>query len=260
MDTVPLDDRGLLLGDGLFETILWRDGGLVLLEDHAARMAAGCQTLGLPVPEALHLAECAGRAIERTGLAHARAAVRLTLTAGSGSRGLERPAIVQARLFGQASESPVLTEPVTLATARVRRNANSPASRLKTLAYLDNVLARREARLAGAEEALMLNGRDEVSCAAAANVFWVDDDRLFTPALDCGVLEGVMRRQVLMAARRLGADAREVREPAEALASAQAIFLTSSLAGVRRATRLDGRELGSHPLIDELGKAVAEVS
>jgi branched-chain amino acid aminotransferase/4-amino-4-deoxychorismate lyase len=232
---VPLDDRGLLLGDGLFETPLWRRGELVLADDHAARMAAGAAVLDLPPPDRGAFLGVALAAVREAGLGGARAAVRVTYTAGAGGRGLDRPAGPQPRLFATAAPAARPETPARLAIARTRRNERSPASRLKTLGYLDNVLARREAHAAGADEAVMLNTTDRIACAAAANLFWLEEGALFTPAPDCGVLDGIMARQVRSAAERLGLEVREVHAPLTALATAEAIFLTSSLIGVRPA-------------------------
>jgi branched-chain amino acid aminotransferase/4-amino-4-deoxychorismate lyase len=120
----------------------------------------------------------------------------------------------------------------------VRRNEQSPTAQLKTLAYLDNVLARREARLVGADEALMLNTRGELACAAAANLFWVAGERLVTPALACGVLPGIVRARVIAAARARRIPVEEVAAAPESLASAAAIFLTNSLIGLWRVAAL----------------------
>jgi branched-subunit amino acid aminotransferase/4-amino-4-deoxychorismate lyase len=256
MEAVPLDDRGLLLGDGLFETLLWKDGALALAGAHWARMASGAAVLGLPAPTEDALQECALAAVQSAGLAAARAAVRVTLTAGSGGRGLERPAELRPRLFATAAPSQPPAEAASLVVASVRRNEASPASRLKTLAYLDNVLARRAARAAGADEAVVLNTRDELACAAAANLFWIDaDGGLCTPASEAGCLPGIMAAQVRAAAGSLGVQVCEVLEGPAWLERAQAIFLTSSLIGVRPA-HLAGRPLQPHPMVETLSKAV----
>jgi hypothetical protein len=92
------------------------------------------------------------------------------------------------RLAARAAAAPPVTTPVDLVLAKTRRNEGSPASRLKTLSYLDNVLARAEAKAAGADEAVMRNNHGDLTCAAAANLFWIAEGRLFTPALHCGVL------------------------------------------------------------------------
>ncbi len=252
---VPLDDRGLLLGDGLFETLLWRDGALVLGQPHWARMAAGAATLGLPPPTEAGFLDCAAAAVRDAGLAGARAAVRVTLTAGSGGRGLERPAELQPRLFATAAPSQPPAGPASLIVAGVRRNAASPTSRLKTLAYLDNVLARREARAAGADEAVMLNTQGELACAAAANLFWIEADVPHTPPPEAGCLDGIMARQVRAAAAGLGIEVREEREGPAALERAEAVFLTSSLIGVRPA-HLVGRSLAAHPLVARLQRVI----
>ncbi|WP_421934139.1 aminotransferase class IV [Phenylobacterium sp.] len=248
---IPLDDRGLLLGDGLFETLLATDGRLVEAPAHLDRLAAGCAALGLPAPEAGEAEALMVRALAEAGLTRGRAAVRLTYTAGSGGRGLERPAALSPRLLATAAASKVPTTPARLMVSTVARNAGSPASRLKTLSYLDNVLARREALAAGADEAVMLNGAGEVACAAAANLFWVRGGQVFTPALACGVLEGIVRRQVMAAVPVI-----EVAAGVEVLRAAQAVFLTNSLIGVRAAASLDGQPLAGSDLVAEIARAV----
>jgi branched-chain amino acid aminotransferase/4-amino-4-deoxychorismate lyase len=253
VDTVPADDRGLLLGDGLFETLLAHQGRMVDFEAHADRLIRGCGALGLPAPQSERLAEAATAVLRDQGLEAVRAAVRLSWTAGSGGRGLERPDAPAPRLIAQAAPAPAIETPATLVSVAVRRNEHSPAARLKTLSYLDNVLARRAARTAGADEALMLNTAGEIDGGAAANLFWIGGGRLFTPALACGVLDGTLRAQVLARAARAGVEAIEVRAGLSALASAEGAFLTNSLIGVRAVATIDGRALAAHPLMERLG-------
>ncbi|MEO8926208.1 MAG: aminotransferase class IV [Caulobacteraceae bacterium] len=250
--SIDADDRGLLLGDGLFETILWSDGALVRFEAHAARLERGCAVLGLPAPQPGQLQFAALDAVARAELQPARAAVRLTWTAGAGGRGLDRPARPRPRLLASAAPSPKPNGPARLVTVDIRRNEGSPASRLKTLAYLDNVLARRTARLAGADEALMLNNRGEIACAAAANLFWFEGDALVTPALKCGVLDGITRGAVIERARAMGMDVREVRITPHALTNGRGLFLTNSLIGSRPVSTLDGASVAPHPSLAAL--------
>lgn len=251
---IPNDDRGLLLGDGLFETILSRDGELVLLDEHLARMAQGCETLGLP---ALDLAEARRLCVEAAATVSGRAAVRLTLTAGSGGRGLDRPKEPGRRLFATAALAPKPETPASVIIAKTRRNEGSPASRLKTLSYLDSVLARAEAAGAGADEALMLNNAGEVACAAAANVFWVEGGVLHAPALECGVLAGILRAKVLEAAREAGLPVVEIHAARARIDAADEVFLTSSLIGARPVARLDGRVLQPGPVAGTLARRLS---
>lgn len=248
---IPEDDRGLLLGDGLFETLLAEDGELRDFDLHMARLERGCRVLGLEPPDRAGALALARDAIEGAGLAQGRAAVRLTLTGGSG-RGLDRPAGSPTRLLASAGPAPRQEGPALLITGEVRRNEGSPVSRLKTLSYLDNVLARRQARAAGGDEALMLNNRGEVACAAAANLFWIRGGRLCTPALDCGVLDGIMRARVMAAAQGLGLEVSEVRAGRAELDAAEGLFLTNSLIGVRPVGRLDGREVPEAEMVATL--------
>jgi len=252
---IPTDDRGLLLGDGLFETLLGRDGALVDLDAHLDRLAAGCAGLGLPPPDRDEATRLMRQALARVEAP--RAAVRLTLTAGSGGRGLDRPDRPIPRLFATAAASAPAGGPARLHLSAVRRNEGSPASRLKTLAYLDNVLARQEARAHGADEAVMLNGRGQVACAGAANIFWVREGRLFTPGLDCGVLAGVMRARVMAAAAGLGIAVAEVAAGVDDLARAEAVFLTNSLIGVRPVGSVGAVDYRPSPLAERLAEALA---
>jgi branched-subunit amino acid aminotransferase/4-amino-4-deoxychorismate lyase len=247
------DDRGFTLGDGLFETVLAEGGSLRCLDQHLDRMVAGCAIIGLPAPERAQVEQLMIEALAPLGTA--RAAVRLTLTAGAGGRGLDRPADPKPVLVATAALAPRPQAPAALITANVRRNDRSPTSRLKTLSYLDAVFARAEARQAGVDEALMLNTGGEVACAAAANLFWLAGGELFTPALDCGVLAGTKRARVLAAT-----SVREVRVARDALDGAEAIFLSNSLIGLRAVTSLDDRELAPWPDLADLDAASEETA
>jgi branched-chain amino acid aminotransferase/4-amino-4-deoxychorismate lyase len=250
---IPIDDRGLLLGDGVFETLLWRDGELVDLDLHLRRLGRGCAVLGLPAPARDVVLSAAAHALGQLSEAErGRAGIRLTLTAGAGGRGLDRPDALIPTLLAAAFRAPEPGGATTLTTVAVRRNEGSPTSRIKSLSYLDNILARREAGETGAAEALMLNNRGEVACAAAANLFWFEDGRLCTPALDCGVLDGTVRGRVLAAAYALGIEAAEVAAPRAGLDAARGLFLTNSLIGLRRVTVLDGRAVQPDPRFDRL--------
>lgn len=242
-------DRGLTLGDGLFDTVLAEAGAFLFWDEHCSRLERGCDALGLPRPDRAALRAGAHEALASEGLQSARAAVRMSWTAGAGGRGLDRPATPEPQLIVIAAPAPLPQTPARLVTASVRRNETSLASRLKTLSYLDNVLARREAAAAGADEALMLNTRGEVACAAAANIFWIEDGELLTPALACGVLDGIMRAHIMDCA---GMRVTECAASPDRVKEADAIFLTNSLIGLRRVASIDGRPMGGEGLIERI--------
>ena len=255
--TIPADDRGFTLGDGLFETVLARAGELVLWDAHIDRLIRGCASLGLPAPDPQSCRITAVEEIDDAGLSGARTAVRVTWSAGPGGRGLDRPSTPVPTLVVQASPAPKPEGPARLSIVSVRRNEATPASRLKTLSYLDQVLARREARAMGADEALMLNARGELACCAAGNLFWREGRVLFTPALECGVLDGIMRAVLMKRARAVGYTVREVRAMTSVLERAEAVFMTNSLVGVRAVTAVDERLFETDPAIEGLAADVA---
>ncbi len=250
-------DRGLLLGDGLFETAAARGGRLLFWPAHAARLAAGAATLKIPLrltPE--ELARACAAVLEASGLREApRAAVRLTLTRGPGPRGLTPPSDPSPTLMISASAAEPPPACMSAALASPRRNALSPTARLKSLGCLDAILAREEARARGADEALLLDTAGRLSCAGAANVFLWENDRLSTPSQDCGILPGVTRAAVLSLAARLGVEAREDHISPERLGRADGAFLTNSLIGVMPLSRIDDRPLPPHPLTHKIQAA-----
>jgi branched-chain amino acid aminotransferase/4-amino-4-deoxychorismate lyase len=197
-------------------------------------------------------------AIADAGLECGRAAVRLTYTAGSGGRGLVRPQDPAPHLFATAAPSALPTAPARLALASVRRNASSPTAHHKTLAYLDNVMARREALAQGADEAVMCNTDGHLACAAAANLFWIEEGVFFTPDLACGVLPGLTRARVLAAARALDQAVQVVKIGPEALDKAQAIVLTNSLNGLWSVSHWQGQPVKTGPAANRIFQALID--
>ena len=235
-------DRGLLLGDGLFETMRVEDGTPLRLDRHLARLRAGAAVLDLPVPlDDTALAAAITDLLAARGLD--RASLRLTLTRGTGPRGLLPPAEPSPTLLITVAPLPPPLPPARVVVARTtRRNEHSPLSRVKSLSYLDGVLARQEAARRGADDALLLNTAGRLAEASAANLFLVLDGALVTPPLAEGALPGVMRAAVIEA---LPVTERPV--TLADLARAEELFLTSSL-GVRPVLAVDGRPVGDgHP-------------
>jgi branched-chain amino acid aminotransferase len=185
--------------------------------------------------------------LEANALTAGDAAIRITISRGTGARGLAPPEEVKPTLLITASAYAPPAEACSAAIVGIRRNEGSPLSRMKSLAYLDNVLATAEAARSGAEEAILLNNAGKVAGAARANLFAVIDGRLVTPPIDDGVLPGIARRVVLELAAAEEASLTEAD-----LARAAEIFLTNSLFEIRTVGRLDGRALGDAAVADKL--------
>jgi branched-chain amino acid aminotransferase len=142
-------------------------------------------------------------------------------------------------------------------TSAIRRNLNSPASRMKTLSYMDNVLAGREAASAGADDALMLNSAGRVASSTIANIFFEKEGALITPALSEGILPGVMRAAVIRAVKQLGVQVREKQNKPADIATADGLFLTNSLRFIRPVAMLDGKRYAPRSkIVDELSRAL----
>ncbi|WP_119678944.1 aminotransferase class IV [Indioceanicola profundi] len=220
-------DRGLLLGDGLFETMRMDGGTVQRLEAHLARLRQGADIIGLPVPLTDDaLVDALGEVAKANGLTDC--ALRLTLTAGTGPRGLLRAEPPRPTLMIAAAPLPPPPGPAVLAVATcTRRNEHSPVSRIKSINYLDGIMARREAQALGADDAVLMNTAGRVAEASAANIFLLLDCGWVTPRVEEGALPGTMR------AAMIGAwNAEERAVSVQDLRRADAIVLTSAL-GVR---------------------------
>lgn len=250
-----LADRGLTLGDGLFETIAVFGGKPALLDAHLDRMMKAAAEIRLPLDRAMLEREVAALAAEGGDRV-----IRLTVTRGAGARGLAIPDDGTATVIASSSAYPAaaMFSPVRLATVAVRRNPTSFTSRAKTLCYLDNVLAYDEAKRAGADDALMLSSSAGVACTSMANLFMVDDKLLVTPPASEGVLPGVVRALALEIASALGLEAMERPIAPDELFGADAVFATNSVRLVMPVTSIDGRTLTSGPLVQAISAAVAK--
>jgi branched-chain amino acid aminotransferase len=244
-------DRGFTLADGLFETLRAYAGKPFRLADHLERLTHAAAMLDIPLLfDAPMIAAAVTDVLQANNLREA--AIRITLTRGTGPRGLAPPADVKPTLMIAAAHYAPLPDICSAATVEIRRNEGSPLSRMKTLGYLDNVLAQREAERRHAEEAILLNNAGRVACAARANLFAVLDGRLVTPPVGDGVLPGIARRVVLELAAALQIPAEEVSLSPADLDRASEILLTNSLFELRSVGRLDGRELSSDTVAAKL--------
>jgi branched-chain amino acid aminotransferase len=245
--SLSLLERGLTLGDGVFETMRAAGAMLFRPEEHLERLAQGASLLAIELPSAEQLLAAVLDTLSANNLS--AAVVRLTVSRGPDpGRGLDvspdvAPTIIvrvspyEPRTSGQRGVAAVFSS--------IRRNESSPLSRVKSLSYADNVLARLEARRRGADDAILLNTAGEVCCASAANVFVAHGGTLVTPPVQSGALAGVTRRCLLELAAARGITVREARVLPEDLSAADEAFLTNTVIGVVGLTTVEGRSIGS---------------
>ena len=231
-----LDDHGFTVGDGVFETLLVRDGTPFALTRHLARLTAGAERMGLPLPD-LDAVRRGIAAVLDDGDGQALGRLRITYTAGpapmGSGRGDGEPTLVVA-------VAPATPQPATAAVALAPwvRNERSAVAGVKTVSFADNVVALAWARERGAHEALFANTRGEVCEGTGSNVGYVLDGQARTPSLRSGCLPGVTRGLALEWCGIV-----EVDEPLDVLADADEVFLLSTTRAVQPVHRIDDREL-----------------
>jgi branched-subunit amino acid aminotransferase/4-amino-4-deoxychorismate lyase len=237
--TISAKDRGLQLGDGVFDTLLVLEGRPQDAQLHFARLARHAAQLQIPFPSQ-SLEEIAQQIVRHNNLAAApRCALRTTLTRGPAERGLAPPESAQPTLLMQigAAPDPASLPPATAIICRAtRRNEYSPLSRIKSLNYADSVIAILEAKERGASEAILLNTKGDAACAAASNIFIREGAHFYTPRFEDGAIDGVTRAKTLEFF-----DVRETAISEERLLRADAVFLTNSILGIRHVRRLEDR-------------------
>jgi branched-chain amino acid aminotransferase len=232
--SVHAADRGLTLGDGVFDTLLAVDGTPQDGRAHFERLRRHAAVMGIAIDTA-GWEETAAALLARNGFTAGRHAVRTTVTRGPGTRGLAVPAAPLPAVIMRAAPAPAPALSCRVIIARhMRRNEGSPLSRIKSLNYGDNIMAWREAAATGADDAIMLNNAGNVACATAANVFICVDGAWLTPPLADGAMDGVVRARLLD-----DGFAHEGTITGAMLARCDDILLTSSVAGKRPATLME---------------------
>jgi branched-chain amino acid aminotransferase len=240
-------DRGLTLGDGVFETIRVQGGQAMHLARHLARLRAGAAVLGIPTGWSdMALGQAIAAVTKAAGLVDA--AARLTLTRGPAPRGVLPPSEPHPTVLITAGALPPPAPPAcAVIAASTRRNQDSPLSRIKSLNYLDNIIARREAAARGADDAILLDTRGHVAEATVASLFVVLDETILTPPLADGAMPGITRARLLAAGL-----AQERTLLPEDLSRARAGFLTNSL-GLRALARIENRVFDpDHPALSDV--------
>ena len=244
---LPLDDFAVRYGAACFETMLARNGMVFRLDSHYHRLAAGLRGMGVEPPSRQLVREAVDATLAANGLTDG--SLRLEVSAGSG----HTPDL-------DAASEPLLTVTAGLLTApgapprlrivSVRVDEWRPLAEAKTANFLGYLLARREARQAGADDALLLNHEDEVAEAATSNVFLVMKDVVVTPEPAAGAIAGITRAAVIEVAHSIALPVEERRVTLRDLGRAEAVLLTSSVAGILPVAGIEGEPPASPRRVD----------
>jgi len=247
---ITVFDHGLLYGDGVFEGIRSYNGRVFRLDKHVRRLFDSANGIRLEIPLT---PQAVGDAVVGTLQANGMkdAYIRVVVTRGEGTLGLDPNRCPKPNMF-IITDKIVLypqelyengLEIITASTMRNHPNAVNP--RLKSLNYLNNILAKIEAIDAGTLEAVMLNHLGYVAECTGDNIFIVRDGRLFTPPIAAGILEGITRDEILDIARAARLEVREENLTRQDLYVADECFLTGTAAEVVPVARIDKRTIGS---------------
>lgn len=257
---VSVFDHGFLYGDGIYETLRAYGGRIFMLQQHLARLRRSGRLIGLelPIPEKDWPA-LLNEALDRNELRPGRnrlddAYLRITVSRGEGEIGLDpalcpRPTVVILAKPLTPYPPHLFREGVSLVIVQVRRNLSAALSpQIKSLNFLNNILAKLEATRAQAFDGIMLNAESHLTECTTSNLFFVRGGRLCTPSVDCGILDGITREVVLLLARENGVSTEEGRYNAEALRQADECFLTNTTMEIMPVREVDKIPIGSgHP-------------
>ncbi len=246
--TVSVFDHGLLYGDGVFEGIRAYDGTVFKLEEHVDRLYDSARVINLEIPyEPDETIQAVLETLRANDLRDGY--VRLVVTRGEGDLGLDPESCPNPTMFIIAADielypQEVYEEGLELVTVPTRRNAPEAINpRVKSLNYLNNILAKMEARLAGYQEGIMLDDQGYVVECTGDNIFLLDGDLIRTPPPHMGVLEGITRAALMQLARDEGYEVREEPLNRYDLYVADECFVTGTAAEVLPVVRVDGRPI-----------------
>ena len=247
---VSVFDHGLLYGDGVFEGIRSYDGLIFKLQEHIDRLFESAHTLMLAIPLTKRaLVEVVKQSLRVNRLRDAY--IRLVVTRGEGDLGLDprkcrRPTLFVIADRIQLYPARLYARGLSLITVATQRNVPEALNpQIKSLNYLNNILAKIEATTAGYEEAIMLSHSGYVTECTGENLFIVKRRQLLTPPPYIGVLRGITRRTVMELARSHHLDVREELLTRHDLFNADEVFLTGTAAEIIPVVKIDGRTIGA---------------
>lgn len=250
---IHVEDRAVIYGDSVFDTLRAYKGKPFRLEKHLDRLFEGCRVLKIEPPlEKEEISEAIMRLLQENGLANNNdARIRITITGGpsSGPKGLQRTGPMNFFITAKPYE-PTLKhheEGIGVIISSFEKNSSSRISSMKTGSILDLMIAKHEAVSRGADDAILISTGGNISEATSSNVFMVKDGTLFTPDLGCALLPGVTREAVIELCKTLEIECKAVMAGSDMLLSCDELFLTNSMVEILPVNRIGSKTLSPIP-------------
>jgi branched-chain amino acid aminotransferase len=256
---IKYNDRGFTLGHGLFETILVKKSSIPALRYHWQRLKTSADMINISLPFTLdQLEEMVYLLIHENHLQNKVAGSRITLTHGESERGILPPESPHPNFLITVFECmPSTNTPLEALIVTTRKNEHSVTSRIKSISYLDNILAKKEALKEGYDEAIILNSAGNIADGSISNIFLVKDNQIITPLVADGALPGVVRAILLEELKDKFSFVEKTIAPDE-LMCADEIFLTNALMGIKKVCKLNHRKFNFFEITNTIQSALQE--
>ena len=242
---IHTNDRGFLLGDGLFETCRAELGDILFFNEHLERLEKSAKFFSIPLLyDRKQLLDACKKLLHSNSLMSSYASLRITLTRGTGARGInilaeQKPTLMITAAEYLPSES---YHPTSFITS-IKRNQHSIIVKHKTLNYLESILARREAQKNGSDEGIMINVDDFITESSCANIFFAKDGEIITPNLDSGILPGITRKTIIDLCLKNNILITEKNVSIAEALNADEAFQTNSLVGIQSLSAINNKKL-----------------
>ncbi len=242
-DIKEIPPRGIFYGEGVFETMRWKERPPVFLDRHINRLLRGVSFLKMPEPDGEKIITEITQAVKKTGFADCAVKV-CVVSGGSSAPFFVKPDSFKTIISVRKISRDLSRQDIKIVCHRERYSrGNSPLSKIKSLNYLENIIAMRDARERGFDDALFLDTKGFVSETSCRNIFWGTGRQIKTPSSDCGLLPGITRGVLMEVARQNGFTVSETACPPEEIAQSDFVFVTNSLEGIVRVDKIEVQDL-----------------
>jgi branched-subunit amino acid aminotransferase/4-amino-4-deoxychorismate lyase len=227
---ISVHDRSFLFGEGLFETFVSMDGKIPFLKDHLNRLEWSCTHLGFSLPEKINFSEICQELLKKNNFKNSRFKIVLSSQ--------------NCVVFCEPHDDKEIPPTYRLKIIKNRANDALPLSALKTTNYLTKISARADAKEAGFDDGILSNAKGQATETTTGNIFWVDKNGLlFTIMSECGLLDGITKKNLLKLFQEKGLKIKESMITAEELSNQREVFVTNSVIGIKPVVQIDKRQI-----------------